>query len=86
MRSRGQVPKDKKDDGKSQGNGTCRFCGLRYHQRDDCPAKESKCNKCDQKGHYAAKCFRKKKGDAKEVKEVKGAKETEDSGSVNTVS
>ena len=72
--------KDKKHDGKDQGGGTCRFCGHRYHQREDCPAKDTKCRSCDQKGHFAAKCFRKGKGGVKEIKE------TEDSGSVNTVS
>lgn len=39
------------------GEHTCRRCGLfTKHQESDCPARTSKCTKCDKVGHWAPVC------------------------------
>lgn len=35
---------------------SCRQCGLKYHQRNICSAKNAECNKCRQIGHFARTC------------------------------
>ena len=34
----------------------CFFCGNDFHKRNDCPAKEAKCNSCGKMGHFRAVC------------------------------
>ena len=34
----------------------CYFCGLTFHKRPDCPAKEASCRNCGKRGHYARVC------------------------------
>lgn len=34
----------------------CTYCGLKYHNRNLCPARISECYKCSNKGHYARMC------------------------------
>ena len=34
----------------------CGFCGYEYHVRSACPAKETTCNTCDKRGHWARVC------------------------------
>ncbi|KAG5878407.1 hypothetical protein JTB14_029680 [Gonioctena quinquepunctata] len=34
----------------------CGNCGLKRHPRSECPARNSACNKCQRKGHWARKC------------------------------
>ena len=46
----------------------CGFCGRSNgHARDDCPAKDKKCNNCEKLGHFAAKCRKPKKAKVAEV-------------------
>ena len=43
---------------KAQKQSNCRNCGLARHEtREDCPAKESKCNKCHRIGHWGKVCL-----------------------------
>ncbi|XP_064080951.1 uncharacterized protein LOC135197777 [Macrobrachium nipponense] len=37
----------------------CFFCGGPYHIRAHCPARDSSCNKCGRKGHFAKACLSK---------------------------
>ena len=38
-------------------SGKCRRCGkYSSHNRQECPAKDAKCRKCNKKGHCAAMC------------------------------
>jgi len=37
-------------------NKKCYFCGLKYHQRSRCPAREAVYNKCLKIGHYQRVC------------------------------
>lgn len=39
----------------------CRWCGGDIHRRDECPAKETKCNFCHKKGHFERACQLKRK-------------------------
>ena len=35
----------------------CGRCGKSPgHKREDCPAKDAKCYKCDKRGHYSTQC------------------------------
>ena len=34
----------------------CYFCGLKYHPRSRCPARDAICNKCRKVGHYQRVC------------------------------
>ena len=43
------------------GRNTCYFCGNNRHSRENCPAREAFCNKCEKKGHFA-KFFQSKWG------------------------
>ena len=50
----------------------CGFCGQGPHDRADCPAKESECNSCGKKGHFAVRCRQKGKDKKKAtISEVK---------------
>ena len=35
---------------------TCNWCGLSYHRRLQCPAREQHCRKCGKKGHFVRIC------------------------------
>ena len=35
---------------------TCNWCGLSYHSRLQCPAREQQCRKCGEMGHFARIC------------------------------
>ena len=61
-----QERRDRKSGAGGQSSG-CRFCGrLSGHPRDECPAKDKKCNNCGIVSHFATKCRRPKdKGKAK---------------------
>ena len=37
----------------------CGRCGRGQHPREMCPAKDSKCHKCQRKGHFSALCYSK---------------------------
>ena len=69
---------------KASGN-KCMKCGYdRNHAR--CPAKDSNCNYCRKKGHFAAMCRR--KASAHMVEEMCGSEESDDDGGahlINTV-
>ena len=60
--------------GQSQGQGGCGFCGRSRHPREECPAREKKCNNCGIDGHFSARCHKKAKDKAK-VAEVTGEQE-----------
>ena len=71
--------KKKKDQGRvdsrgakpgQSGQGNCGFCGRSRHPREECPAKEKKCNNCGTVGHFSTKCRKKK--DTVKVSEVTG--------------
>lgn len=47
----------------------CYFCGLSYHKRSNCPAKEATCRACSKVGHYSKVC--KSSGRAKVTKPCK---------------
>jgi transposase InsO family protein len=34
----------------------CGRCGGKSHKKENCPAKDKSCNKCDKKGHFAPMC------------------------------
>ena len=40
-----------------QQQSKCKRCGNKPHPLDKCPAKESNCHKCKQKGHYSSQFF-----------------------------
>ena len=40
----------------SSGNKKCGWCGRQQHPRDQCPAKERKCQKCNKMGHFQHVC------------------------------
>ena len=46
------LPSDNHTDSKK----ICFFCGLRYHNRASCPAKNAICHKCNKKGHFFKVC------------------------------
>ena len=73
----------KQHDFKKKDN-KCMTCGYdRDHAR--CPAKDSKCNYCRKKGHFAA--MRRRKVSAHMVEEMCGSEESDDDGAhiINTV-
>ena len=37
----------------------CRRCGRGSHPRQDCPARDATCHRCNHKGHYSAQCLSK---------------------------
>jgi hypothetical protein len=49
----------------------CYFCGKENHPREKCPARESKCNRCRETGHWArGKVCKGKKKDARKLQAV----------------
>jgi transposase InsO family protein len=42
----------------------CMFCGGDKHRREQCPARDAKCDFCRKKGHFQRSCFLKKKASA----------------------
>lgn len=38
-------------------NSKCYFCGGQFHNRENCPAKDQKCNKCERIGHWGKMCM-----------------------------
>ena len=65
----GDKQRRKKPQGQGQASGTgsaewqkkCRWCAGGQHSRENCPAKEAKCDFCHKKGHYGKACRIKKK-------------------------
>lgn len=43
-------------------NDSCFFCGRKRHPRNECPAKELKCNACDKKRTLGKMCRKKTRG------------------------
>lgn len=48
----------------------CSYCGLQFHIREKCPAKNSKCRSCQKKGHWDKVCHSKTTAIQKTVKNV----------------
>ena len=55
------------------GHSKCGYCGYETHDRKDCPARDSECWFCQQKGHYERVCRKKSRGQSSGVNEVTGA-------------
>ena len=50
----------------------CYYCGGQNHPRKDCPASESVCRKCNQRGHYLVVCKSKSVREISEYSEDEG--------------
>lgn len=50
----------------STSSKNCYFCGSSYHARINCRARNSVCNSCGKKGHYAKVCMSKRSGLSKQ--------------------
>ena len=50
-----------------QKEGTCKYCGHGNHARSKCPARNSTCNNCGKRGHYAKVCLSKLASNIKAV-------------------
>ena len=61
---------------KSNGKKQCGYCGGKKHPRDDCPAKNQKCNKCHKIGHWAKVCKSKARSKSKSRQQPQSQKKT----------
>ena len=74
-RSQGQGQKPTQDKQRRQGEAQCPHCCRPFHERKDCPARNSRCHKCGGYGHFRCACTNPKKKPDKKVHEVEAEEE-----------
>ena len=53
---RNHTKKTTMSNAKPPSNNTCHFCGGTRHRREECPARDQKCNRCSKVGHWGKVC------------------------------